>query len=418
MNFVHDSIEQLVHHCQKYYTVLIRKEWFTINRYFGSYGGQFVPQSLIPALNELETAFVSFKKNTGLTKKYGNLLSQYVGRPSPLYYSDNLSKKLNQHIYLKREDLNHTGSHKINNTLGQILLAQSMGKTRIIAETGAGQHGVATATAAALMGMQCVIYMGEEDTIRQRPNVQRMKLLGAEVIPVTTGSKTLKEAVTETFKDWLSNLSSTYYLLGSAMGPAPYPEIVKYFQSVIGKEAKRQIKKQTGNLPDYVVACVGGGSNAIGIFSPFIKNKSVRLIGVEAGGYGSSEGAHCATLVRGKPGIFQGSFSYLLYNNEGQILPTHSISAGLDYPGVGPEHSYLKDTGRAEYVSVLDNETKEAFHLLCREEGILPALESSHALAYAIKLSKTIPAGSTIIVNLSGRGDKDLSIILGETDEK
>ena len=371
----------------------------------------------MPALHELELAFKRFKKNSQLTKQYTDLLSDYVGRPSPLYYSKNLSKKLNQHIYLKREDLNHTGSHKINNTLGQILLAKSMGKTRIIAETGAGQHGVATATAAAHMGMECVIYMGEEDTKRQKPNVQRMQLLGATVIPVATGCRTLKEAVTETFKDWLSNLSTTYYLLGSAMGPAPYPEIVKHFQSIIGEEAKKQILKQSGKLPDYVVACVGGGSNSIGIFSSFIKESQVKLIGVEAGGLGKNNGEHCATLETGHPGIFQGSLSYLLHNNEGQISPTHSISAGLDYPGVGPEHSYLKDTGRAEYVSVLDTETIEAFNLLCQKEGILPALESSHAIAYTIKLSKILDRGSTIIVNLSGRGDKDLSIILEDQNE-
>lgn len=389
-----------------------------MNRYFGTYGGQFVAQSLIPALKELMIAFNAFKKNTNSIKEYKTLLKQYVGRPSPLYYSKNLSDKLNQHIYLKREDLNHTGSHKINNTLGQILLAKSMGKTRIIAETGAGQHGVATATAAALMDMKCDVYMGEEDIQRQQPNVQRMTLLGANVIPVTTGCRTLKEAVTETFKDWLSNLSTTYYLLGSVMGPAPYPEIVRHFQSIIGQEAKKQILKQSGELPDYIIACVGGGSNAIGIFSSFIKNKTVKLIGVEAGGYGNTPGSHCATLERGNPGIFQGSYSYLLHDKHGQILPTHSISAGLDYPGVGPEHSYLKDSGRAKYVSVLDKETIEAFNLLCKEEGILPALESAHALAYTIKLSKEIPKNSTIIINLSGRGDKDLSIILGEHDAK
>ncbi len=379
--------------------------------YYGAYGGQFLSQSLMPALDELKSAFDLFKKNKQYLAEYKDLLNNYVGRPSPLYFARNLSKKLDQQIFLKREDLNHTGSHKINNTLGQIILAKSMGKTRIIAETGAGQHGVATATAAALMNMECVVYMGEEDTQRQQPNVQRMKLLGAKVVPVTTGCKTLKEAVTETFKDWLANQKDTYYLLGSAMGPAPYPEIVKYFQRIIGQEARKQCKKLTGQLPDYVIACVGGGSNAIGIFAPFTQDKTVHLIGVEAGGHSSSYGKHCATLSLGKPGIFQGSYSYLLSTETGQISPTHSISAGLDYPGVGPEHSYLKDSKRAQYVAVSDDEALAAFHTLSKEEGILPALESSHALAYTFKLAATVKKNSIIIVNLSGRGDKDLGIV-------
>ncbi|MDD5457415.1 MAG: tryptophan synthase subunit beta [Candidatus Margulisbacteria bacterium] len=382
--------------------------------YFGKYGGQFVPELLIPALHELESAFEAFKKNKKITDEFKSLLQDYVGRPSPLYFARNLSQQFSQKIYLKREDLNHTGSHKINNTLGQILLARSMGKTRIIAETGAGQHGVATATAAALMNMDCVVYMGEEDMKRQKPNVQRMELLGAEVRGVPYGSRTLKEAVTETFKDWISNLRNTYYLLGSAMGPAPYPEIVRYFQSIIGREAKKQIRLKEKKLPDYVIACVGGGSNAIGIFSAFIKDPAVRLIGVEAGGQGEKMGQHCATLGKGHPGIFQGSFSYLLSTPTGQISPTHSISAGLDYPGVGPEHSFLKDKHRAEYVSVSDKEAEKAFHLLTEKEGIMPALESSHALAYTFKLAEKIKKNSIIVVNLSGRGDKDMGIILGD----
>ena len=382
------------------------------HHYYGSYGGQFVPQLLLPALEQLETAFNTFKKDKQARQELALLLKNYVGRPSPLYFAPNLSRKFKQKIFLKREDLNHTGSHKINNTLGQILLAKSMNKTRIIAETGAGQHGVATATAAALMQMDCVVYMGAEDIIRQQPNVERMKLLGAQVRSVTTGSGTLKEAVTETFKDWISNLSSTYYLLGSAMGPAPYPAIVSYFQSIIGQETLRQCRQLAGKLPDYVVACVGGGSNAIGMFKPFVSHPSVQLIGVEAGGRRAISGQHCATLSLGKPGIFQGSYSYLLYNSEGQIESTHSISAGLDYPGVGPEHSHLKEIGRVEYVSVQDKQAAEAFKLTCKLEGIIPALESSHALAYTYELCPKLPKDQTIIVNVSGRGDKDLTHIL------
>ncbi len=380
--------------------------------YFGQFGGQFVPQTLMPALKELESAFIAFKKDKTIQTELKDLLKHYVGRPSPLYFSRNLSSKLGHRIYLKREDLNHTGSHKINNTLGQILLARFMGKKRIIAETGAGQHGVATATAAALMGLECIVYMGAEDVDRQRPNVERMKLLGATVIAVETGSRTLKEAVTETFKDWLSNLSTTYYLLGSAMGPYPYPDIVRHFQQIIGQETRRQILAAEKKLPDLVLACVGGGSNAIGIFAPFRKDLSVRLMGVEAGGRGAPLGEHCSTLAKGKPGIFQGSYSYLLYTPSGQIADTHSISAGLDYPGVGPEHSWLKDLGRAEYVSVTDDEVLNAFQTLCRSEGILPALESSHAVAHLIKIAPKLPPDQIIVVNLSGRGDKDLGIVL------
>lgn len=380
--------------------------------YFGQYGGQFVPQTLMPALKELDKAFKAFKKDKTIQAELSDLLRHYVGRPSPLYFSRNLSKQLGHRIYLKREDLNHTGSHKINNTLGQILLARYMGKKRIIAETGAGQHGVATATAAALMGLECVVYMGAVDVARQRPNVERMKLLGATVIPVETGSQTLKEAVTETFKDWLSNLSTTYYLLGSAMGPAPYPDIVRFCQQIIGKETRRQIVTAEGRLPDMILACVGGGSNAIGMFAPFVKDNAVRLIGVEAGGRGPHVGDHCSTLEKGKPGVFHGSFSYLLYNATGQIADTHSISAGLDYPGVGPEHSWLKDRGRVEYVSVSDKDVLNAFQVLCRSEGILPALESSHAVAHLIKIAPNLPPNQVIVVNLSGRGDKDLGIVL------
>ncbi len=386
----------------------------TSKAYYGQFGGQFVPQTLMPALHALEVAFSAFKKNKVSLRQYRDLLADYVGRPSALYFASNLSRQFQQRIYLKREDLNHTGSHKINNTLGQILLAKSMNKTRIIAETGAGQHGVATATAATLMNMECVVYMGAQDTARQQPNVQRMTLLGATVIPVTTGCQTLKEAVTETFKDWLSNLDTTYYLLGSAMGPYPYPEIVRHFQQIIGKEARQQILRKENRLPSDVFACVGGGSNAIGIFSAFLKDSSVRLHGVEAGGQGSSLGQHCATLERGRPGIFQGSYSYLLYDKYGQIAATHSISAGLDYPGVGPEHSHLHTSKRVDYVSVSDEEAKAAFHLLANEEGILPALESSHALAYAFKLAQKGAKNRVMIINLSGRGDKDLGILLGD----
>jgi tryptophan synthase beta chain len=382
-------------------------------KYFGAYGGQFVPQTLIPALKELEAAYTAFKKDRTLQTELRDLLHHFVGRPSPLYFARSLSEILGHRVYLKREDLNHTGSHKINNALGQILLARYMGKKRIIAETGAGQHGVATATAAALMGMECVVYMGAEDIDRQRPNVERMKLLGASVVSVTTGSRTLKEAVTETFKDWLSNLSTTYYLLGSAMGPYPYPAIVRHCQQIIGQETRRQIRAAEGRLPDLVLASVGGGSNAIGIFAPFLKDPAVRLIGVEAGGRGPDLGEHCATLAKGSPGIFHGSYSYLLYTPSGQIADTHSISAGLDYPGVGPEHSWLKDRGRAEYVSVTDEEALHAFRTLCRSEGILPARESSHAIAYLIKIAPSLKRDQVVVINLSGRGDKDLGIVLG-----
>ena len=366
---------------------------------------------MIPALNDLEEAFEKIKTNKEFLNELNALLSNYVGRPTPLFYAKNLSNDLGHDIYLKREDLNHTGAHKINNTLGQILLAKYMGKKRIIAETGAGQHGVASATAAALLGLECIVYMGEEDTQRQKPNVERMKLLGAQVVAVKTGSKTLKDAVTEAFKDWISNLDTTFYLLGSCVGPAPYPEIVKFFQSVIGKEAREQIIEKNKVLPNYVIACVGGGSNAIGIFNEFVSDKNVALIGVEAGGHGPE--LHCATLQKGSIGIFQGSLSYLLQDKNGQINSTHSISAGLDYPGVGPEHSFLKDNNRVEYTSVTDEEALNAFHKLCKTEGIIPALESSHALAYTFKLAKSLKDRKTIIVNLSGRGDKDLGIVLG-----
>lgn len=387
------------------------KRIFLMSKYYGKFGGQFVPQPMMPALKELEAAFSFYKRDAEFMAELEELLEKYVGRPTPLYYAANLSQKLKQHIYLKREDLNHTGAHKINNTIGQILLAKYMGKNRIIAETGAGQHGVATATAAALMNMECIVYMGAEDIERQMPNVKKMRLLGAEVRSVHYGSKTLKEAVTETFKDWLSNVSDTFYVLGSALGPAPYPEIVKFFQKVIGQETKKQVKKQAGKMPDYLIACVGGGSNSIGMFAPFIKDKDVEIIGVEAGGYGDKISENCATLSTGSPGVFQGAYSYVLQTEMGQILPTHSISAGLDYPGVGPEHSFFKDTKKVSYTSVTDEETLEAFHLLCKIEGIISALESSHALAYTIKLSQELSDLKTIVVCLSGRGDKDLSIV-------
>ncbi len=378
--------------------------------YFGRYGGRFVPETLMPALEELEKSYRAAKKDKDFLREIKYYLEQYVGRKSPLYFAEGLTRHCRgAQIYLKREDLNHTGAHKINNTVGQILLARRMGKKRIIAETGAGQHGVATATAAALFGMQCVVYMGEEDVRRQSLNVFRMKLLGAEVITVKSGSRTLKDAMNEAIRDWVTNVETTYYCIGSAAGPHPYPEMVRDFQAVIGSEAREQILQQAGRLPDYVIACVGGGSNAIGIFHPFLQDEQVKLIGVEAGGCGIESGLHCATLNKGKPGVLQGSLSCILQNEDGQVLPVHSISAGLDYPGVGPEHSWLKDSGRAHYTYATDDEAVEAFKLLCRTDGIIPALESAHALAEAVKLAGRLDGSSVIIVNLSGRGDKDVN---------
>ncbi|KTE92196.1 tryptophan synthase subunit beta [Desulfitobacterium hafniense] len=376
---------------------------------FGTYGGAYVPETLIPVLDELAEAYNQVRNDPGFQNDLKELLADYVGRPSLLYYARRLSESLGgAQIYLKREDLNHTGAHKINNTLGQILLAKRMGKTRVIAETGAGQHGVATATACALMGLNCVVYMGEKDIERQHLNVLRMQMLGSEVRSVATGSKTLKDAINEALRDWVAHPRDTFYCFGTAAGPHPYPTIVRDLQRIIGEETRSQFLSLRGRLPDLLVACVGGGSNAIGFFHPFLADEHVQLIGVEAGGKGLGSGDHAATLSLGRPGILHGAYSYLLQDEEGQIPDTHSISAGLDYPGVGPEHSHLKDIERARYVSVTDNETLEASKLLARTEGILPALESAHALAYALKISPTFSPAQHIIVNLSGRGDKDM----------
>ncbi len=376
--------------------------------HFGKYGGKFVPETLMPALEQLEREYLKAKEDPKFNDELKYYLKEYVGRPSPLYYAKRLTEKLNgAKIYLKREDLNHTGAHKINNTLGQVLLAIRMGKERIIAETGAGQHGVATATAAAMFGMKCDVYMGEEDIRRQSLNVFKMKLLGANVIPVKTGSKTLKDATNEALRDWMSSVMNTHYIIGSVVGPHPYPMMVRDFQIIIGQEVKEQIRKAEGQLPDYIIACVGGGSNAIGVFNPFIEDKDVKLIGVEAGGLGFDVGQHAASLSRGEKGVLHGSLSYVLQDDDGQTSQVHSISAGLDYPGVGPEHSYLKDTGRAEYVSVTDDEAVDAFNLCTRLEGIIPALEASHAIAYTVKFAPTIDKDKIIVINLSGSGDKD-----------
>ncbi|MBI5208210.1 MAG: tryptophan synthase subunit beta [Candidatus Firestonebacteria bacterium] len=379
--------------------------------HFGIFGGKFVPETLMAALFELEKAYIKISKTKGFKKEFNYYLEEYAGRPNPLYFAERLTKRLNgAKIYLKREDLNHTGAHKINNTLGQIILAKYMGKTRIIAETGAGQHGVATATVCAMFGLNCVVYMGEEDIKRQALNVIRMKLLGAKVIPVSSGSRTLKDAMNEAIRDWVTNVGNTYYLIGSVAGPHPYPMVVRDFQSVIGKETKKQILKKEKRLPDYLVACVGGGSNAMGLFYPFLKD-DVKFIGVEAAGLGIDTQKHAATLCAGSPGILHGSLSYLLQDESGQVKIAHSISAGLDYPGVGPEHSYFKETGRAEYVSITDQEALDAFKLLSETEGIIPALESAHAIAYVSKLAPKLPSDKTIVVCLSGRGDKDVNTV-------
>jgi len=380
--------------------------------YFGAYGGRFVPETLMPALEELDGAYTVVKDDPAFQKELDWYLEHYVGRPSPLYYAARLTAYLGgARIYLKREDLNHTGAHKINNTIGQALLARRMKKRRLIAETGAGQHGVATATAAALLGFTCAIYMGEEDIVRQRLNVIRMQLLGAEVIPVGAGSRTLKDAMNEAIRDWVTNVGTTYYLIGSVAGPHPYPMIVRDFQAVIGRETRAQILDTVGRLPDVIVACVGGGSNAMGIFYPFLAEPEVRLIGVEAAGKGLETNKHAATLSRGRPGVLHGSLSYILQDREGQISPVHSISAGLDYPGVGPEHAYLKETGRVTYTTATDAEALAAFELLSKTEGILPALESAHAIAAVIHLAPTLPEEAVIVVNLSGRGDKDVETV-------
>ena len=379
---------------------------------FGEYGGRFVPETLMAALSELEEAYRTVENDASFQEELSSLLGEYVGRPTPLYHAANLSRRLGgAQVYLKREDLAHTGAHKINNAIGQGLLAKRIGKRRIIAETGAGQHGVAAATVCAMLGLECVVYMGEEDIRRQTPNVYRMELLGADVRPVSSGTKTLKDAINETIRDWVTNVSTTHYLLGSAVGPHPYPMIVRNFQSVIGSECRRQIMQATGRLPDYVVACVGGGSNAIGLFHPFLDDAEVKLVGVEAGGESIQSGRNAASIVAGRPGVLHGSYSYVLQNDDGQIIGTHSVSAGLDYPGVGPEHAYLKDTERAAYVSATDKEALEAFGLLCQTEGIIPALEPAHALAYVAKLAPTLSKDTVVVVGLSGRGDKDLQTV-------
>jgi tryptophan synthase beta chain len=381
--------------------------------YFGNYGGRFVPETLIPALDELTAAYEGAKADTAFWTEFDSLSRDYSGRPTPLYLAERLSNHCDgARIFLKREDLAHTGAHKINNALGQGLLARRMGKHRIIAETGAGQHGVAAAAVCALLGLECIVYMGEEDVHRQSLNVFRMKLMGAEVRPVSCGSRTLKDAINEAMRDWVTNVRSSYYLLGSAVGPHPYPSMVRDFQSVIGKETREQILSKCNRLPDYIVACVGGGSNAIGIFHPFLNDKEVKLIGVEAAGKGLSTGAHAASLAAGSIGVLHGARSYVLQDSDGQITETHSISAGLDYPGVGPEHSYLKDSGRANYVAVSDKEALDAFQLLCRTEGIPPALEPAHAIFYATKLAGSLSKDQIIVVNLSGRGDKDMDIVI------
>ena len=382
--------------------------------HFDQYGGIFVAETLMAAVTELNEAYEKYKDDPDFLKEFEDDLKHYVGRKSPLYHAKNLSEHVGgAQIYLKREDLNHTGAHKINNTIGQALLAQRMGKTRIIAETGAGQHGVASATIAARLGLECIVYMGEVDVARQAQNVYRMKLLGASVVPVSSGSRTLKDALNEAMRDWVTNIDDTYYIIGTVAGPHPYPMMVRDFQSVIGKEAKEQFDEQVGGLPDAVIACVGGGSNAIGLFHPFIEDSSVQIIGVEAAGHGIEKGpdAHAAPLCAGSVGVLHGNRTYLMEDENGQIIEGHSISAGLDYPGVGPEHAYLKEIGRAEYTSVTDKEALEAFHLLTKIEGIMPALESAHAVAYAAKLAKEWSSDKTIIINLSGRGDKDMQTI-------
>jgi tryptophan synthase beta chain len=381
--------------------------------YYGQYGGKFVPETLMPALDELEAAYAAAIADEGFNEEFARLCRDYIGRPTPLYYARQLTKKVGgATILLKREDLAHTGAHKINNALGQGLLARRMGKTRIIAETGAGQHGVAVASVCAMLGLECIVYMGSEDIQRQAPNVNRMKLMGAEVRPVESGSRTLKDAINEAIRDWVSNVSDTHYLLGSVVGPHPYPMIVRDFQSVIGREAKEQVLKEYHRLPDYLVACVGGGSNSIGLFHPFYDDKNVKFIGVEAAGKGLKTKEHSATLAKGKAGVLHGTMSYILEDEHGQIRETHSIAPGLDYPGVGPEHSFYKDTKRATYAAVTDKQALEGFRLLSETEGIIPALEPAHAIYYVAKMAPVLPEDNLIIVNLSGRGDKDLEIVV------
>jgi tryptophan synthase beta chain len=380
--------------------------------HFGPYGGIFVAETLISALDDLRKQYEFYRDDTDFKNEFAYELKHYVGRPSPIYHAKRWSEHLGgAQILLKREDLNHTGAHKVNNTIGQALLARRMGKKRVIAETGAGQHGVATATVAARYGMECVVYMGSEDVRRQATNVYRMKLLGATVIPVESGSKTLKDALNEAMRDWVTNVENTFYIIGTVAGPHPYPMMVRDFQSIIGIEAKRQMMEDFNRQPDALIACVGGGSNAIGLFYPYIDETAVRLIGVEAAGKGIDTNQHAATLTMGKPGVLHGNRTYLIQDEHGQIIETHSISAGLDYPGVGPEHAWLKDCGRAEYVAITDDEALQAFHALCRFEGIMPALESSHALAYAAKYAPTLPRDKLLLINLSGRGDKDMATV-------
>ncbi len=380
--------------------------------HFGPYGGVFVAETLVQALDELKAAYARYQKDPEFLAEFAYELKHYVGRPSPVYHARRWSERFGgAQVYLKREDLNHTGAHKINNVIGQALLARRMGKPRVIAETGAGMHGVAAATIAARYGMECVVYMGSQDIKRQVQNVYRMKLLGATVVPVESGSKTLKDALNEAMRDWVTNVENTFYIIGTVAGPHPYPVMVRDFQSVIGREARAQMQELVGRQPDAVLACVGGGSNAMGIFHEYIPDEKVRLIGVEAAGHGLESGKHAATLAAGKPGVLHGNRTYLLQDENGQILSTHSISAGLDYPGVGPEHAWLKDNGRAEYVSVTDDEALQAFHDLCRLEGIIPALESAHALAYAAKMAPRMKKDQILLVNLSGRGDKDMHTV-------
>ncbi|WP_175698222.1 tryptophan synthase subunit beta [Burkholderia ambifaria] len=380
--------------------------------HFGPYGGVFVAETLIHALDELRAAYDKFRNDPDFVAEYERELKHFVGRPSPIYHAQRWSETLGgAQIYLKREDLNHTGAHKINNVIGQALLAKRMGKKRVIAETGAGQHGVATATICARFGMECIVYMGAEDVRRQAANVYRMKLLGATVVPVESGSRTLKDALNEAMRDWVTNIESTFYIIGTVAGPHPYPAMVRDFQRVIGDECKVQMPELAGRQPDAVIACVGGGSNAMGIFYPYIDDTSVQLIGVEAAGDGLDTGCHAASLIAGSPGVLHGNRTYLLQDDNGQIIETHSVSAGLDYPGVGPEHAWLKDSGRAQYVPITDEEALKAFHDCCRIEGIIPALESSHAIAYGVKLAPTLPKDKILLVNLSGRGDKDMHTV-------
>jgi len=396
-------------------TTSLRSEPSLGDGHFGPYGGCFVPETLMPALADLERAYAGSLADTAFQRRVADLLREYVGRPTPLTFAARLTERCGgARIYLKREDLAHTGAHKINNAIGQGLLAERMGKRRIIAETGAGQHGVAAATVCALLGQQCIVYMGSEDIQRQSLNVFRMRLLGAEVRPVTSGSRTLKDAINEALRDWVTNVQDSYYMIGSVVGPHPYPTLVRDFQAVIGKEARRQVVDAVGRLPDYVVACVGGGSNAMGIFHPFADDLDVALVGVEAAGKGIGSGLHAATLCAGSPGVLHGAMSYLLQDDAGQVLETHSISAGLDYPGVGPEHSRYHDTKRAEYVAVTDAEAIAGFRALCETEGIIPALESAHAVAYAMRLASQCSTDSVIVVNLSGRGDKDMHTVAAE----